>query len=80
VRHGRRDRSAVAFGKLIETDPYGLVTLAFVIDGAIMAIGGAVEILLGIEAAGKSLEEVARPINAMRRAGSAASPMPARAR
>ena len=57
------------FGKLIETDSYGLVTLAFVIGGAIMAIGGVVEILLGVEAAGKSLEAVARPINAVRRAG-----------
>ena len=31
-----------------------------------MAIGGIVEILLGVEAAGKSLEAVARPINAVR--------------
>jgi MFS family permease len=68
------------FGKLIETDSYGLVTLAFVIGGAIMAIGGVVEILLGVEAAGKSLEAVARPINAVRRGGRTASPMPASAR
>jgi MFS family permease len=57
------------FGKLIETDSYGLVSLAFVIGGTIMAIGGVVEILLGVEAAGKSLEAVARPLNAVRRGG-----------
>ena len=68
------------FGKLIETDSIGLVTIAFVIGGAIMAIGGVVEILLGVEAAGKSLEAVARPINAVRGRGRTASPMPARAR
>ncbi|MFL5937747.1 MAG: hypothetical protein ACJ744_01110 [Gaiellaceae bacterium] len=68
------------FGKLIETDSVGLVTIAFVIGGTIMAIGGVVEILLGVEAAGKSLEAVARPINAVRRSGRTASPIPARAR
>ena len=68
------------FGKLIETDSVGLVTIAFVIGGTIMAIGGVVEILLGVEAAGKSLEAVARPINAVRRRSATASPMPARAR
>jgi MFS family permease len=57
------------FGKLIETDSYGLVSLAFVIGGTMMAIGGVVEILLGVEAAGKSLEAVARPLNAVRRGG-----------
>ena len=31
------------FGKMIETDSYGLVTLAFVIGGTIMAIGGVAE-------------------------------------
>jgi hypothetical protein len=41
-----------------------------------MAIGGIVEILLGVEAARKPLEAVARPITAIRRRPSAA---PARA-
>jgi hypothetical protein len=54
------------FGKLIETSSYGLVTVAFVIGGAIMALGGIVEIFLGVEAARKPLEAVARPINAVR--------------
>src|SRR5581483_10888059 len=47
------------FGKLIETGDVGYVTIA-------IAIGGVIEILLGVEAAGKSLEQVARPINAVR--------------
>jgi MFS family permease len=68
------------FGKLIQTDSYGLVTIAFVIGGVIMAIGGVVEILLGVEAAGKSLEAVARPLNAVRRSASGGmrEPVPAR--
>ncbi len=67
------------FGKLIETGSYSNVTIAFVIGGVIMAIGGIVEILLGVEAERKSLEEVARPINAVRSGGRAAA-APARAR
>ncbi len=54
------------FGKLIQTSSYGLVTVAFVIGGAIMAAGGIVEIFLGVEAARRPLEAVARPINAVR--------------
>jgi MFS family permease len=65
------------FGKLIETGSVGNVTVAFVIGGVIMAIGGVVEILLGVPAEGKSLESIARPLNAVRRGAAAA---PARAR
>jgi MFS family permease len=54
------------FGKLIQTGSYGKVTIAFVIGGAIMAAGGIVEIFLGVEAARKPLEAVARPLNAVR--------------
>jgi MFS family permease len=68
------------FGKLIETKSIDDVTIAFAIGGVIMAIGGVVEILLGVNAERKSLEAVARPINALRgRAGGrvAAGPEPA---
>ncbi|HEY2541814.1 MAG TPA: MFS transporter [Gaiellaceae bacterium] len=54
------------FGKLIQTGSYGNVTIAFLIGGAIMAVGGIVEVFLGVEAARKPLEAVARPINAVR--------------
>jgi MFS family permease len=53
------------FGKLIETGDVAYVTIAFVIGGAIMAVGGGVELLLGVEAAQRPLEEVAQPINAV---------------
>ena len=43
-----------------------------------MAIGGVVELLLGVEAERKPLEAVARPLNAVRRRHRAA--VPARAR
>jgi len=70
------------FGKLIQTSSYGLVTVAFVIGGAIMAAGGIVELLLGVEAERKPLEAVARPINAVRGrfAERRAAPAAARAR
>src|SRR5215831_2834880 len=66
------------FGKLIETDSYTNVALAFVIGGVIMILGGIVEVFLGVEAAGKPLEAVARPLNAVRRAGSRRTPRPQR--
>jgi MFS family permease len=65
------------FGKLIETGSVGNVTIAFVIGGVIMAIGGVVELMLGVDAERKSLEAVARPINAVR---SRVAPAGARAR
>jgi MFS family permease len=55
------------FGKMIATGSYGWVTLAFVIGGVIMAVGGVVEILLGVAAEQRSLEEVARPVTAVDR-------------
>jgi MFS family permease len=55
------------FGKLIQTSSYGLVTIAFVIGGAIMAVGGIVELFLGVPAERRPLEMVAKPLNAVRR-------------
>ncbi|MEN3342028.1 MAG: hypothetical protein V7644_1432 [Actinomycetota bacterium] len=68
------------FGKLIETNSVGYVTIAFVIGGAIMAIGGIVEILLGVAAEKRPLEAVARPLSAVRSRAGGAAAMPARAR
>jgi MFS family permease len=62
------------FGKMIQTNSYGWVTLAFVIGGVIMAVGGIVEILLGVAAEQRSLESVARPLNAV---GGRGEPSPA---
>jgi len=58
------------FGKMIETNSYGWVTFAFVIGGVVMAIGGIIEILLGVAAERRSLESIARPVNAVARSGS----------
>jgi hypothetical protein len=46
----------------------------------IMAIGGIVEILLGVPAEGKSLESIARPLNAVRRGVQRPAAATARAR
>ena len=54
------------FGKLIQTGSIDDVTLAFLIGGAIMILGGVVEMLLGVNAERKSLEAVAQPINAVK--------------
>jgi len=54
------------FGKLIQTSSYGLVTIAFVVGGAIMAVGGIVELFLGVPAERRPLEMVAKPLNAVR--------------
>jgi MFS family permease len=55
------------FGEMIQTGSYGWVTAAFVIGGIVMAAGGVIEILLGVAAERRSLEAVARPLNAVRR-------------
>ena len=38
------------------------LTIGYLIGGGIMIIGGLVEVFLGIDAEGKSLEQVARPL------------------
>jgi MFS family permease len=52
------------FGQLIATGSRGAVALAFVIGAVVMAIGGIAEIFAGVEAEGKSLEEIATPLSA----------------
>ena len=68
------------FGKLIQTSSYGLVTVAFVIGGAIMVAGGIVEIFLGVQAERRPLEAVARPLNAVRQRARRPAAAGARAR
>jgi MFS family permease len=52
------------FGQLIATSNRGAVALAFVIGAVVMAIGGIAEIFAGVEAEGKSLEDIATPLSA----------------
>ncbi|MGI8449223.1 MAG: MFS transporter [Streptosporangiaceae bacterium] len=52
------------FGSLISSGARGEVAIGFLIGAAVMAIGGAAELLFGVRAAGQQLEDVARPLTA----------------
>ncbi len=56
----------IFYGALIGngTDRAGL-TIGYLIGGGVMIIGGLVEVFLGIDAEGKPLEQVARPLTAV---------------
>jgi hypothetical protein len=59
---------------------YALVLINFIgylIGAGIMVIGGLVEVFLGVNAAGKSLEQVTKPLTSV--AGKATAPAPAAA-
>jgi len=52
------------FGKLIATGEKGQVAIGFYIGAAVMAIGGIAELLFGVKAAGRQLEDIAQPLSA----------------
>ena len=52
------------FGKMIESGEESQVAIAFYIGAAIMAIGGIVELFLGVRAEQESLEDIAKPLTA----------------
>jgi MFS family permease len=53
------------YGKLIgEGTNHGLLTIGYLIGAAVMIAGGLVETFLGVDAEGKSLEDVATPLSA----------------
>ena len=52
------------FGKLIETEERSQVMLGFLLGGALMIGGGIVQAVLGVEAAGRQLEDIAKPLTA----------------
>ena len=52
------------FGKLIETEERSQVMLGFLLGGALMIAGGIVQAVLGVEAAGRQLEDIAKPLTA----------------
>jgi MFS family permease len=52
------------FGALIQSGRTGDVFWGYIIGAALMAAAGVVEIFLGVEAAGRELEEVAKPLSA----------------
>ena len=50
------------FGELIGSGDRGLVTIAFLIGAAVMALGGIAELVFGVKAEGRSLEDIAAPM------------------
>jgi HAMP domain-containing protein len=54
----------VLFGALVETGQPGNVALGYYVGAAVMIVGGLVELALGVEAAQRSLEDVATPLSA----------------
>ncbi len=52
------------FGQMIGTGERSLVTIAFFIGAAVMAIGGIFELIFGVKAEQASLESIARPLTA----------------
>jgi hypothetical protein len=66
------------FGQLIESGDRGLVAVSFLIGAAVMAVGGVVELIFGIQAEGKKLEDLALPLTADDAAGEAPGEAPDR--
>jgi MFS family permease len=50
------------FGQLIDTGDRGLVAISFLIGAAVMAVGGVVELMFGVSAEGRNLEDLAQPL------------------
>jgi MFS family permease len=50
------------FGQLIESHDRHLAAVSFLIGAAVMAIGGVVELVLGVKAEGQKLEDLALPL------------------
>jgi Major Facilitator Superfamily len=52
------------FGRLIEIGSAGAVFVGYVIGAGLMIVAGIVELALGVEAAGRDLEDIAKPLTA----------------
>jgi hypothetical protein len=52
------------FGRLIEIGSAGAVFVGYVIGAGLMIVAGIVEFALGVEAAGRDLEDIAKPLTA----------------
>jgi MFS family permease len=50
------------FGQLINSGDRRLVALSFVIGAAVMAVAGLVEVVFGVKAEGRRLEDIAQPL------------------
>src|SRR6185503_16082588 len=52
------------FGKLVASEDAGQVFWGYILGAALMIAGGVVQAVIGVEAAQKDLEEVAKPLSA----------------
>jgi MFS family permease len=59
------------FGNLVGTGRLGAVAVGYYVGAAVMAVGGVLELAIGVEAAGKSLEDLAAPLSAEETGGEA---------
>jgi MFS family permease len=60
------------FGHLIDSGDAGTVAIGFFIGGGVMAVGGVAEVLFGVPAEQRPLEEIAKPITAEQAEGGGA--------
>jgi MFS family permease len=71
------------FASFINSGKVGQVELAFLIGAAVMAVGGITEFILGVNAEGQTLENIAKPLTAVDTpaddSGSGGAPVPATA-
>ena len=52
------------FGRLIQQGTAGAVFIGYAIGAALMILGGIVQLVLGVETAGRDLEDIAKPLTA----------------
>jgi len=64
----------ILFGRFIASGSVDQVALGFYIGAAVMAIGGVAELLFGVRAERKPLEQIATPLTAQEPAASGAAP------
>jgi MFS family permease len=54
----------VLFGSLVSTGSVAMVAIGYYLGAAVMMAGGVIELLIGVEAAQRSLEDIASPLSA----------------
>jgi MFS family permease len=52
------------FGALIQSGEPGQIFIGYVVGAAVMIVGGIIQALMGVEAAGRDLEDIAPPLSA----------------
>ena len=52
------------FGALIQSGEPGQIFIGYVVGAVVMIVGGVIQALMGVEAAGRDLEDIAPPLSA----------------